>query len=128
MVAVDVVSVNERHLKVEVIRLGSRTIIWTARGYALEQTVAALRPLELNFYAVHSGSELDLFMPTVGRPLGVEFKRQDAPKSTRSMRVAWEDLQLDELWVVYPGAREYTLEPNITARPLAAFSGNHAWS
>ena len=63
--------------------------------------MAALRPFALYFYAVHSGAELDLFLPTVGRRLGVEFERQDAPKITRSMRVAWEDLQLDELWIVY---------------------------
>jgi predicted AAA+ superfamily ATPase len=93
-------------------------------GYALEQTVAALRPFELYFYAVHSGAELDLFLPTAGRRLGVEFKRQDAPKITRSMRVAWEDLQLDELWIVYPGTREYTIEPHIRVKPLAAFTGN----
>jgi predicted AAA+ superfamily ATPase len=91
-------------------------------GFALEQVLTALRPFDAFFYAVHSGVELDLFLPTAGRKLGVEFKRQDAPKITRSMRVAIADLQLDELWIVYPGTREVTLEPGIVLKPLAALS------
>ncbi|MFA6172628.1 MAG: ATP-binding protein [Kiritimatiellales bacterium] len=91
-------------------------------GFALEQVFAALRPFDAFFYAVHSGAELDLFLPTAGRRLGIEFKRQDAPKITRSMRVAIADLQLDELWIVYPGTREAALEPGVVLKPLAALS------
>jgi hypothetical protein len=91
-------------------------------GFALEQVLTALRPFDAWFYAVHSGAELDLFLPTAGRRLGVEFKRQDAPKITRSMRVAIADLQLDELWIVYPGTREVSLEPGVVLKPLASLS------
>lgn len=90
-------------------------------GFALEQALAALRPFDAYFDAVHGGAELDLFLPTAGRRLGIEFKRQDAPKITRSMRVAREDLQMDELWIVYPGVREVPLEPGISLKPLASF-------
>ena len=89
-------------------------------GFALEQVLAVLRPFDAYFYAVHSGAELDLFLPTAGRRLGIEFKRQDAPKITRSMRVAIEDLQLDELWIVYPGAREASLAEGVFLKPLAS--------
>jgi hypothetical protein len=88
-------------------------------GFALEETLQVLKPLEAYFYAVHSGAELDLFLLHRGRRLGIEFKRQDAPQLTRSMRVAMEDLRLDALWVVYPGAREYQLEGRVTVRPLS---------
>lgn len=88
-------------------------------GFALEETLNVLRPLEAYFYAVHSGSELDLFLLHRGKRLGIEFKRQDAPKMTRSMRVAMEDLKLDALWVVYPGEREYPLEEGVKVMPLA---------
>jgi predicted AAA+ superfamily ATPase len=91
-------------------------------GFALEQVLTALRPFDAFFYAVHSGVELDLFLPTAGRRLGVEFKRQDAPKITRSMRGAITDLQLDELWIVYPGTREVALEPGVVLKPLASLS------
>lgn len=91
-------------------------------GFALEETLHALQPHEAWFYAVHSGSELDLLMLHEGRRLGVEFKRQDAPRLTRAMRIATSDLQLDELWVIYPGEREYRLDDRTRVRPLASIA------
>lgn len=87
-------------------------------GFALEETLHALQPDEAWFYAVHSGSELDLLVRKDGRTIGIECKRQDAPRLTRSMSVARADLKLDELWVVYPGEREYALGERIRVRPL----------
>ncbi|MDR1284560.1 MAG: ATP-binding protein [Opitutaceae bacterium] len=87
-------------------------------GFALEEIVRAVAPDETWFYGVHSGSELDLFMLAGGRRIGVEFKRADAPGLTRSMKIALGDLELDELWVVYPGNRAYSLEERIRVRPL----------
>ena len=52
------------------------------------------------------------------RRIGVEFKRADAPRATRSMHLAIADTALDELWVVYPGSRSYALDDRITVRPL----------
>ena len=88
-------------------------------GFALEEILQAQQPDQAWFYAVHSGSELDLLMQLNGRLIGVEFKRADAPTATRSMHVAMTDLQLDELWVVYPGIRAYALDDRIQVRPLA---------
>ncbi len=87
-------------------------------GFALEELVQAQRPDNVWFYAVHSGSELDLLMETGGQRIGVEFKRADAPTATRSMQLAITDVGLDELWVVYPGTRAYALEDRIKVRPL----------
>ena len=88
-------------------------------GFALETILQILRPPEAYFYAVHSGSELDLFLPMGKQRLGVEFKRQDAPKLTRSIRIAMDDLDLSELWIIYPGSREYRLADNVVVRPMA---------
>ena len=54
------------------------------------------------------------------RRISVEFKRADAPKVTPSTRIAIEDLKLDALYVVYPGAHRFTLESGIEAVPLWA--------
>jgi predicted AAA+ superfamily ATPase len=89
-------------------------------GFALEETLRALRPHEAWFYAVHSGAELDLFTLHAGRRLGIEFKRQDAPKITQSMRIAMKDLELDEIWIVCPGPRDYRLDARFRVRPLAS--------
>jgi len=88
-------------------------------GFALEEIIQAQQPDQTWFYAVHSGSELDLLMEIGGRRIGVEFKRADAPNATRSMHLAIADIALDELWVVYPGTRAYALDERITVRPLA---------
>jgi len=86
-------------------------------NFALEQVLASLRPREAYFYAVHGGVELDLFIPGKVR-LGVEFKRQDAPKVSKSMRQAIHDLDLEALWIVYPGEREIRLDDKIHIKPL----------
>jgi len=87
-------------------------------NFALEQVLTLLRPREAYFYAVHGGVELDLFLPGKTR-LGVEFKRQDAPKVTKSMRQAINDLDLETLWIVYPGTRAFQLDEKIHAKPLS---------
>jgi predicted AAA+ superfamily ATPase len=87
-------------------------------GFALEEVLRAFRPDRAWFYAVHSGSELDLFFLHQGRRVGVEFKREDAPRVTRSMRVVQTDLRLDRLYVVYPGTRRYALDDGIECAPL----------
>ncbi len=88
-------------------------------GFALEEILHRHQPEEAWFYAVHSGSELDLLMVSQGKRIGVEFKRADAPHITKSMRIAITDTQLDQLWVVYPGLRSYPLDDRITVRSLA---------
>lgn len=89
-------------------------------GFALEHVLQLYKPRDAWFYAVHSGSELDLFFQHRGRRIGVEFKRQDAPRLTRSMQVAAADLKLDQLMVVYPGAHSYALSPVVQCVPFAS--------
>jgi hypothetical protein len=55
----------------------------------------------------------------------VEFRRADAPKLTPSMRIAQRDLQLDALYVVYPGAHRYPLGEGAEAVPLWALVPDH---
>ena len=90
-------------------------------GFAVEQILHSSRGEDAYFYAIHSGSELDLFFPT--SQTGIEVKFQDAPKLTRSMRIAMEDLGLKELLVAYPGTREYPLADNIRVLPLSRVCG-----
>ena len=87
-------------------------------GFALEEVLAVYRPREAWFYAIHSSAELDIFFLHRGARIGVELKRADAPRITRSMRVVIEDLELDRLMVVYPGERRYALAENIECVPL----------
>ncbi len=89
-------------------------------GFALEQTLLAHGERDAYFYATQRGAELDLMLLRRGRRWGFEFKCTDAPRTTKSMHVAIQDLRLEHLWVVYPGDLRYPLTDRITALPLQA--------
>lgn len=88
-------------------------------GYAVEEVLKALQPDEAYYWATYSGAEIDLVLFKRGRRMGVECKRADAPTLMPSMRIAMADLKLDELLVVYPGDKRYSLAAKIDAVPLA---------
>lgn len=88
-------------------------------GFAIEEVLKALRPDEAYFWATHQGAEVDLLLFKHGCRIGVECKRADAPTLTASMRIAFSDLKLDRMYVVYPGDQRYQLAENIEAIPLA---------
>ena len=87
-------------------------------GYALEQVLHIAQPNDAYFWATHSGAELDLFFIKNGRRYGVEFKLNEAPKVSKSMRVAVNDLALDHLFIVYPGKETYPVDEKITVISL----------
>ncbi len=89
-------------------------------GYVIEEIIRHLAPDELYFWATHGGAELDLLLIKDGRRLGYEVKRVDAPRLTKSIHIALESLGLDQLTIVYPGARSYSLLENVSAQPLSA--------
>ncbi len=88
-------------------------------GFAMEQILARTNVFQPYFWATQHGAELDLFLEHDGRRIGVEFKCADAPEITKSMRIALEDLKLDQLLVVYPGDRTYPLDKNVHVLPLS---------
>lgn len=91
-------------------------------GYVIEETIKAVLPDEVNFWATHSGAELDLLLIKNGRRIGVECKRVDAPRMTPSMRTAVHDLELSKLLVIYPGLYPYPLDEIIYAIPLSSLA------
>jgi predicted AAA+ superfamily ATPase len=90
-------------------------------GYAVEEVLKTQRPDEAYYWATHNRAEIDLVLFKNGRRIGVECKRADAPRLTPSMHIALADLKLDELHVVYPGAKPYVLADRVQVVPLAQF-------
>ena len=87
-------------------------------GFAIEQILSCLDTRSASFWATHGGSELDLLVSIGGKHYGFECKYNDAPGVTRSMRTAIQDLQLEHLWVVYPGNENYELDESTSALPV----------
>jgi len=84
-------------------------------GFAIEQVIARFPTRDTYFWSTHAGAELDLFLLTGGKRIGFEFKFNDSPSTTKSMRIALADLKLDHLWVVHPGSRRYALGDRLEA-------------
>ena len=86
-------------------------------GFVIEQLLNGFDTRSASFWATHAGAELDLLVTVAGRRYGFECKYGDAPGTTRSMRVAIEDLRLTHLWVIYPGEDAYDLDSAISVLP-----------
>ena len=58
---------------------------------------------------------MDLLIFKDGKRLGFEFKYTDSPKITQSMHIAFDDLNLDHLYLVHPHAHTFPLSKTMTA-------------
>jgi predicted AAA+ superfamily ATPase len=99
--------------------LGHPKIGASWEGFALEQVLARLPKMDAWFWGTQGGAELDLLIQPDGKRIGFEFKVADAPKMTKSLSIARNDLGLDELVVIKPRGNGYRLEENIQVMPLA---------
>lgn len=83
-------------------------------GFVLEQVIGVTRAeKEVYFYKTHGGAELDCLLIRNGKKYGFEFKYEDSPVVTKSMYIVFQDLKLEKLFVIYPGARTYPLAKGI---------------
>ena len=92
-------------------------------GFAMEQLLAAFETGNAYFWATHGGAEIDLLITRGGKRYGFDCKLSDAPGTTRSMRVALDDLGLEHLWIVYAGDEAYSLDERISVLPVAGIPG-----
>jgi predicted AAA+ superfamily ATPase len=84
-------------------------------GFVIEQILMLDGVKNPWFWATQNGAELDLFVESSGRRVGIEVKRTDRPRVTPSMRSALTDLELDRLIVVHAGRQSFPLTPQIDA-------------
>lgn len=91
-------------------------------GFVIEQVLATEAHDEAWFWATHQGAEIDLLLRRGDRFYGVECKRADAPRMTPSIRIALDDLGLERVAVVYPGATRYAIGEKVEVVPVAALA------
>jgi len=89
-------------------------------GMALEEVIKNLdvESDDCYFWATQGGAELDLLVLKNSKKLGFEIKYTDNPKITKSMRIAIDDLKLDNLTIIIPGKENFKLEDNIEVRGI----------
>ncbi len=86
-------------------------------GFVIDCILRALRiPHESAFFwRTRTGVEIDLLIHQGGRLRGFEIKRTSAPRLTRAMRLAMEDLELDRLDVIHAGRDSFPLAEGVRA-------------
>lgn len=91
-------------------------------SFALEEIIRhyAADSDDCYFWATHQGAELDLLLLKDGKRLGFEFKYSSHPTMTKSLQIVGEDLELDELTVIYPGDKTYALTSEVQVKGLVA--------
>lgn len=90
-------------------------------GFALEQVLRLTGTRDAYFWSTQSGAELDLLLFRNGKRIGYEFKYSESPSVTRSMRIAMQDLRLDQLWVICPGDVRTRLDERIEVCGMVAW-------
>ncbi|RMD52311.1 ATP-binding protein [Candidatus Parcubacteria bacterium] len=90
-------------------------------GFALENVISHLKlsPEKIYFWRTHNGAEVDLFWQKGGKNWAIEFKFADSPRMTKSIRAALNDLELEHLWVVYPGKEKYKIDERVSVYPIS---------
>jgi predicted AAA+ superfamily ATPase len=89
-------------------------------GFALENVINSYDNdlHEFYYWGTEGGTELDLLVVRGNERIGIEFKYSEAPKPTKSMHIAMDDLKLDHLTIITPGNRSYPLTTKITVSTL----------
>lgn len=103
----------------EVSLLGHPKVGASWEGFVIEQLVTMLDERDPSFWGTQSGAEIDLRVMVDDRAVGIEVKRTDRPRTTRSMHTAIDDLGLDHLLVAHAGVLVFPLTDRITAVPAA---------
>jgi predicted AAA+ superfamily ATPase len=96
-------------------------------GFALECICRYLKTdaSRIYFWGTHTGAEVDLFWQKGGKNWAVEFKYMDAPKITKSMQIALENLSLSHLYIIYPGNDYYQLSEKISVLSIKNFTQSY---
>ena len=88
-------------------------------GFALEAIIQSQQAeSDAYFWGTQGGAELDLLICRGGKKYGFEFKYADAPRMSRSMKIAQNDLKLEALYIVHPGNDRYPLDAQVEVLPL----------
>lgn len=86
-------------------------------GFAIEMIIQKYGsdPGQCYFWSAYGRAELDLMILSGSRRMGFEIKHTDTPRITRSLQVAREDLDIDNIRIVYPGKERFPLARGIEA-------------
>jgi len=85
-------------------------------GFVIESILAVIpKNVNASFYRTSSGNEIDLILEfDASTILAIEIKRTMAPKITKGMHIALEDLGISSAFIVYPGTERFMISEKVT--------------
>lgn len=86
-------------------------------GYVIDQVLAGSAS-DPWFWGTQAGAEMDLLVSVGGERVGIEVKRTDRPRLSKSMSIALSDLSLDRIIVAHAGADRFPLAAQVEAIPV----------
>jgi len=90
-------------------------------GYALENILAENPRWNYFFYRTANGAEVDLVLTKGERKIAVEFKASSAPKTSKGLWAALDDIQPESTWIVVPEADRYLIKEKVSVISLESF-------
>ena len=89
-------------------------------GFALEEIIRFHKADQEDcyFWSTSNQAELDLLIVKGSQRIGFEFKYTDAPRMTRSLYSALEDLKLEKITVIVPGNVDFLIHEKVQALGL----------
>ncbi|MGD0465307.1 MAG: ATP-binding protein [Gammaproteobacteria bacterium] len=92
-------------------------------GLAMEQIIRVHQAdsEDCYFWCTQNNAELDLLIVKYEKKIGFEFKFTSNPKITKSMHIAINDLELDNLIIIIPEGEEFPLHEKIKACSLEKY-------
>lgn len=92
-------------------------------GFALEEIIRHLGvPYnDCYFWSTYGQAELDLLVIKNNKRIGFEIKYTDRPRLTRSVKIFLETLNLDSLYIIYPGEVRFKIAEGVEACGLTEF-------
>jgi hypothetical protein len=90
-------------------------------GYCIENILSHLYDWNAYFYRTSSGNEIDLILEKDSKKIAVEFKASTAPKPTKGLYYALDDLEIEKAWIVTPTDDTYPLNERVIITSLDNF-------
>ena len=92
-------------------------------GYVIEQIAHKLdSETQCYFYRTHEGAECDLVLVRGVRPVsGIEIKYTSNPKLSRGLNQAFQDINVDQNYIITPGTDDYLINEKIRVCNLTTF-------
>ncbi|MFQ5650556.1 MAG: ATP-binding protein [bacterium] len=99
-------------------------------GYVIEQIKQILPgEVDLYYYRTHNGTESDLVLVRGNKPLAcIEIKYTAAPKLSKGLQIAIEDLGTEANFIIVPQSETYPVGKNIMVCSLFDFLTKHVYS